>query len=67
MTLKFTVRYQRKVQTRPYENMTIGLEMEFPIDHSKIDDERTLDFIVDGIYKKTREIVERWIDEALNP
>jgi hypothetical protein len=55
--LKFTVRYQRKIQPQPYENMTIGLEAEFL---EKKDDP-------DTAFKFVRSKVEQWIDEALNP
>ena len=54
--LRFTVRYQRKLQTRPYENMTIGLEMEF----------QRHDTDEDLAFKRVRETVEKWIDESLN-
>lgn len=53
--LKFTIRYQRKLQTRPYENMTIGLEMDFDIDYN-----------VDEAFKQIMQIVEQQIHDALN-
>jgi hypothetical protein len=54
--LKFTVRYQRKVQPQPYENMTIGLEAEF------LEGENP-----DIAFKFVKKKVEDWIFEALNP
>lgn len=54
--LTFTIRYQRKIQTVPYENLTIGLEMEF-LRH---------DTDEDLAFERVRQTVEKWIHESLN-
>jgi hypothetical protein len=54
--LKFVVRYQRKVQPQPYENLTIGLEREF------LDS----DVNKDTAFRMVRNQVEYWIHESLN-
>lgn len=54
--LKFTVTYVRRVQTAPFENMVVGLEMEFPRNYTR-----------DQAFKEVRDMVERWVDEQLNP
>lgn len=53
--LKYVVGYSRKVQTVPYENVAISLQMDFRFDHDK-----------DEAFKLVRDTVERWLDESLN-
>jgi len=52
---KFSVTYTRKVQTVPYENVTISLTQEFD------DDEVSYDYAL----KEVRSRVARWIDAEL--
>lgn len=52
---KFNVTYTRKVQTVPYENLTISLSQEFD------DDEVSYDYA----FKEVRDRVNRWIDVEL--
>jgi len=52
---KFTVSYTRKVQTVPYENVTISLTQEF-------DDDRCSP---DYAFKEVRDTVNRWIAAEL--
>ena len=52
---KFEVRYSRKVQTLPYENITITLTAEF-------DDE---DMTHDGAFSLVREKVNQWVEQDL--
>jgi hypothetical protein len=64
--LKFTVRYQRKVQPAPYENLTIGLEMEFPIAKEDINIKPFFNKQTNYAFKIVRNKVEEWIHESLN-
>lgn len=52
---KFSVTYTRKVQTVPYENVTISLTQEFD------EDEVSYDYAL----KEVRGRVTRWIDAEL--
>ncbi len=52
---KFSVTYTRKVQTMPYENVTISLTQEFD------EDEVSYDYA----FKEVRDRVTRWIDVEL--
>lgn len=52
---KFSISYSRKVQTIPYENITVTLTAEF-------DDE---DITHDGAFSMVREKVTRWIEQDL--
>jgi len=52
---KFSIIYTRKVQTVPYENITISLSQEFD------DDEVSYDYA----FKEVRDRVARWIDVEL--
>ncbi len=52
---KFSVTYTRKVQTMPYENVTISLTQEFDED----------DVSYDYALKEVRDRVARWIDVEL--
>jgi len=52
---KFSITYVRKVQTQPYENVTIGLTQEF--DEGKVSH--------DDAFKEVRDRVEMWINYEL--
>jgi len=51
---KFSITYVRKVQTQPYENVTIGLTQEFEDKMSH-----------DDAFKEVRDRVEVWINYEL--
>ena len=52
---KFSVSYTRKVQTRPYENITINLTSEFDTDEVSFD----------YAHSQIRSKVEEWIKDDL--
>jgi len=52
---KFSILYSRKVQTHPYENVTITLTIEF-------DDKDTTH---DGAFSLVREKVNQWVEQEL--
>lgn len=52
---KFSVSYARKVQTRPYENLSVYLIEEFDTDEISQDD----------AFSRVNATVERWIEEKL--
>ena len=53
---KFSVSYTRKVQTVPYENVTVNLTREFDEDLCS----------PDQAFKEVRETVAKWIDAELH-
>ena len=52
---KFSVSYTRKVQTVPYENVTVNLTREFDEDEMPYD----------HAFKEVRDTVARWVDAEL--
>lgn len=52
---KFSVSYARKVQTRPYENLSVYLIEEFDTDEISQDD----------AFSRVHTTVEKWIEEKL--
>ena len=52
---KFSVSYTRKVQTVPYENVTISLTREFDEDECS----------PDHAFKEVRDTVEQWVAAEL--
>ena len=52
---KFSVSYTRKVQTVPYENVTVSLTREFDEDEVSHDE----------AFKEVRDTVETWVNYEL--
>jgi len=50
---KYTIHYERKVQVRPYEPLTIGIEHEFETSLTGHDEALTY----------VKDTVNRWIDQ----
>ena len=53
--VKFTITYQRKVQVRLYEMLTIGLSEEFD----------TSQYSPEICFPVVQDLVDRWIEEEL--
>lgn len=50
---KFTIHYERKVQVRQHEMLTIGLTVEYD----------TKEYFMSEAYAATRKQVDKWIDD----